>query len=193
MGTQSAFETSEERAMARATAVARPTSERHQGHRRSIVATPDRLEHAVRYDAVPAGEAVLVLGGRRPQLPDRDGVRTFEATLRFPGRLGPRRAVELDVLHHGDLHASLELRPVGTAPRRLSPERFERAALAALWALDHLLPWQEAMGTPLSLEVALELLDQSGAVAPVTATVGHGLEALAARVVGDESEVERVA
>lgn len=182
--------------MAGGTAVRRAaaggTDARTRAHRRRVAVALGSLEHVVRYDEVPAGEAVLVLGRRLSQRPGSGRLGTFEATLRFPGRFGPRQSVELEVVHHEARHASIELRTVGTASRRLHPDRYDRAAGAALWTLEHLLPWQAAVGTSLSLELARELLEQSGAVAPPAAGVLD--EALGARVAAaDGEEAERVA
>lgn len=179
--------------MAGATAVARGTDERARVHRRQVAATRDRLEHVVLYEVVPAGEAVLVLDPRRAQRPGSETVRTYEATLRFPGLLGPRQAVELDVAHDGGLDATFVLRRVGGLARRLSAERFDRAAVAALAALDHLLPWQEVVDASLSLELAHELLEQSGAVAVATTDeLDRELDALVIGG-GEMSEAARVA
>jgi hypothetical protein len=166
-------------------------------HRRKVAADGGRLEHVALLHEVPAGEAVLVLGRRNLRARSTEAGRVFEATLRFPGRLGPRQRVELEVQDQAGGQGVLVVRRVGPLSRRLSEERYDRAVLGALGAIEHLLPWQEVSPTSLPLEVARELLEQSGALAPgAPARLDTQLEQALTAIPGTQDrtgEAERVA
>ncbi len=113
-------------------------------------------------EQVPAGEATLGITGlvrRRFETDfETDDVRTYRGSLAFPGRRGPKAAVDIEVVRLGGGFGSLTIRPAKHLVRGLELGRYLAAATAALNAVERALKGHSPKATTKLAKANVETL-----------------------------------